>query len=54
MNTASKSASASRSVDSPQGGPSQVIALVLSWTAVGIPLAWGVAETLRKTFALFQ
>lgn len=33
---------------------SQVVALVLSWTAVGIPLAWGVAETLRKALALFQ
>ena len=32
----------------------QLVALVLSWTAVGVPLAWGVAETLRKTFALFQ
>ena len=34
--------------------PSQVVALLLSWTAVGIPLAWGVAETLRKALALFQ
>ncbi len=34
--------------------PSQVLALVLSWSAVGLPLAWGVAETLRKTLALFQ
>ena len=36
------------------GRPSQAVALVLSWTAVGIPLAWGVAETLRKALALFQ
>jgi hypothetical protein len=36
------------------GGPSQVVALVLSWLAVGLPLAWGVAETLRKALALFQ
>lgn len=34
--------------------PSQVVALLLSWIAVGIPLAWGVAETLRKALALFQ
>jgi hypothetical protein len=30
------------------------MALVLSWTAVGLPLAWGVFETLRKTMALFE
>ena len=36
------------------GRSSQAVALVLSWTAVGIPLAWGVAETLRKALALFQ
>lgn len=33
---------------------SQVVALVLAWMAVGLPLAWGVAETLRKALALFQ
>jgi hypothetical protein len=33
---------------------SQVVALALSWTAVGLPLLWGVAETLRKALALFQ
>lgn len=35
-------------------GASQVVALVLSWTVVGIPLAWGVIETFRKALALFQ
>lgn len=35
-------------------GTSQVVTLVLSWTAVGIPLAWGVIETFRKALALFQ
>jgi hypothetical protein len=33
---------------------SQLLTLVLSWTAVGLPLLWGVVETLRKTVALFQ
>jgi hypothetical protein len=32
----------------------QWLALVLSWTAVGLPLAWGVLETLRKALALFE
>jgi hypothetical protein len=36
----------------PGGG--QLMVLVLSWAAVGLPLAWGVMETLRKTLALFQ
>jgi len=36
------------------GGAGQIVALVLSWTAVGLPLAWGVAETLNKALALFQ
>jgi hypothetical protein len=53
MNTTTKSASVSRPSDSTKGA-SQLVALVLAWTAVGLPLAWGVAETLRKTFALFQ
>ena len=35
-------------------GASQVVALFLSWCAVGIPLAWGVMETFRKALALFQ
>jgi len=33
---------------------SQLLVLVLSWAGVGLPLAWGVLETLRKTLALFQ
>jgi hypothetical protein len=32
----------------------EAVALVLSWVAVGLPLAWGVAETLRKALALFN
>jgi hypothetical protein len=35
-------------------GLGQGLALVLSWTAVGLPLAWGVLETLRKALALFE
>lgn len=43
-----------RNVSAGSLAPSQVVALILSWTAVGIPLAWGVIETLRKALALFQ
>jgi hypothetical protein len=28
--------------------------LVLSWAAVGVPLAWGVSITLLKALKLFQ
>ena len=55
MNSTSSSAEARSASDVPaHANKSQVVALVLSWTAVGLPLAWGVAETLRKTLALFQ
>jgi len=37
-----------------KGASTQILALVASWAAVMLPLAWGVAETLRKTAALFQ
>jgi hypothetical protein len=29
------------------------IKLALAWLAVGVPLAWGVVETLKKAMALF-
>jgi hypothetical protein len=51
---AAGSAAHGPAVDGTRSGTSQIVALVLSWTAVGLPLLWGVVETLRKTFALFQ
>jgi hypothetical protein len=48
------SPSAARSATPGHSSKGQVVALALSWTAVGLPLLWGVVETLRKTFALFQ
>lgn len=33
---------------------SSPIALILAWLAVGIPLAWGVSQTLIKSLALFH
>lgn len=32
----------------------QVVTLALAWLGVGLPLAWGVLETLRKALALFE
>jgi hypothetical protein len=32
----------------------QLVVLALSWAAMGLPLAWGVYETLQKTAALFK
>ena len=29
------------------------VRLALAWLAVGVPLAWGVVETLKKAMALF-
>jgi hypothetical protein len=54
MNTVSTPDGRPASPSSTLRPPSQVVTLVLAWTAVGLPLAWGVAETLRKALALFQ
>jgi hypothetical protein len=32
----------------------QLVLLAFSWVAMGLPLAWGVYETLQKTAALFK
>lgn len=34
--------------------PSSWIAVALSWTLVGIPLAWGIWKTLVKAAVLFK
>jgi hypothetical protein len=33
---------------------SSPITIALAWLVVGIPLAWGVSQTLIKSMALFQ
>jgi hypothetical protein len=38
----------------PESGKSSAVALALAWLAVGIPLAWGVTQTLIKSLALFK
>jgi hypothetical protein len=45
MTTAENPQHASRAGDS--------LKLVLAWLAVGVPLLWGVVQTLRKAMALF-
>ena len=35
-------------------GSGNTLLLVLSWLWVGVPLAWGVLETLRTSMALFR
>jgi hypothetical protein len=37
-----------------ESGRSSPLALALAWLAVGIPLAWGVSQTLVKSLALFK
>lgn len=38
----------------PEPGRSSSITLALAWLAVGIPLAWGVSQTIVKSLALFR
>lgn len=38
---------------SPQAASSP-LPLIVSWLVVGLPLAWGIIETLKKSLALFQ
>jgi predicted phosphoribosyltransferase len=30
------------------------VMLILAWSWAGLPLAWGIAQTLGKAFALFH
>ena len=32
----------------------KLLLLVISWSWVGVPLAWGVFETLQRSLALFR
>ena len=36
------------------GSPSSPAQLLFAWLIVGIPLAWGVIQTLIKSMALFH
>jgi hypothetical protein len=35
-------------------GASSVVSLALAWLAVGLPLVWGVWQTIGKSMALFR
>ena len=37
-----------------EAGKSSPISLALAWLAVGLPLAWGVSQTIIKSLALFK
>jgi hypothetical protein len=37
-----------------ESGKSSPLAVALAWLAVGIPLLWGVSQTLVKSLALFK
>jgi hypothetical protein len=37
-----------------QTGTSSPIAIALAWLVVGLPLAWGVSQTIVKSLALFR
>jgi hypothetical protein len=39
---------------STQGNGSNILLLLISWLWVGVPLAWGVWETVRTSLALFR
>jgi hypothetical protein len=38
----------------PPDAGSNLALLIVSWLWVGVPLAWGVWETVRTSLALFQ
>jgi hypothetical protein len=46
-------ASGARATSAPTDGAVDV-RLVLSWLAVGVPLAWGFSQTIIKASALFR
>jgi len=51
---AQASASSGSLTDGAATGGGQAVTLVLAWLGVGLPLLWGVLQTLEKTLALFK
>ena len=41
-------------MSTPAPSGSRTVQLILAWSFVGIPLLWGVLETLRNALKLFQ
>ncbi len=48
--------SAAREGGSPrvEAGRSSPVSIALAWLVVGLPLAWGVSQTIVKSLALFR
>ena len=44
----------SSAVPASASGGGQLVTLALAWLGVGLPLLWGVLQTLEKTLALFK
>ena len=44
--------SSNQPVEAPRGNSS--VLLIFAWLFVGVPLAWGVTQTLIKSMALFH
>jgi len=40
--------------DNTQAGSGNALKLILAWTFVGIPLAWGVVQTLLNAIKAFH
>lgn len=40
--------------DASDAQSTSTTAIALAWLAVGLPLVWGVSQTLTKAMALFQ
>jgi hypothetical protein len=51
VSPANDKVTASTTVDD---APLPLLRLVLTWTVVAIPMAWGVAQVVMKSFALFR
>ena len=41
-------------MEDSENPPTSLIKLAISWGIVGMPLFWGVAQTLEKAMLLFQ
>jgi hypothetical protein len=51
--SSSKVQTSSSTGTSDAPGASMAVRLAIAWTVVGVPLAFGIYETVKKTAALF-
>ena len=45
---------ASHDESGSSAGGGQTLVMFFAWLAVGAPLVWGIAQTIRKALALFR